>query len=141
MATTNIGFVSKLAVNSKDISILEEYWKHNQARDSTDDEDTSPKDDHVSPTATMQTPKLSRNHTRNRSASDGAALMLPGHRLSPFHPAWSLTKLLDTFGPLIFPIHRAALLRKRILISGHAPVEQACNFGKSGRYNVYVSDP
>ncbi|KAI3336674.1 hypothetical protein HD806DRAFT_474425 [Xylariaceae sp. AK1471] len=118
---------SKLAANSKAISILEEYWENNQAHDSTDDEDASPKDDH-SPTATMQNPKTSRGYARNRSASDGAALMLPGHRLSPFHPAWSLTKLLDTFGPLIFPIHRAALLRKRILISGHAPVEQACNF-------------
>ena len=61
---------------------------------------------------------------------DGAALMAPGHRLSPYHPAWSLTHLLDTFGPLIFPIQRAALLRQRILISCHAPVHEICNFGQ-----------
>ncbi len=71
-----------------------------------------------------------RGHRRKRSASDGAALVPPGHRLSPYHPAWSLTKLLDTFGPLIFPIHRAALLRKRILISTHTPVHEVCNFGR-----------
>ncbi|RYC56174.1 hypothetical protein CHU98_g10033 [Xylaria longipes] len=124
---------SKLAVNSRDVTILEEYWEKNQARDSTADEAAS-KDDPESPIAIAKSPKISRAHNRNRSASDGTALMLPGHRLSPFHPAWSLTKLLDTFGPLIFPIHRAALLRKRILISGHAPVEQACNFV----YNISV---
>ncbi|KAI0969188.1 hypothetical protein F4678DRAFT_167194 [Xylaria arbuscula] len=124
---------SKLAGDSKDVSVLQEYWEKNQARDSTDD-DAAPGDDPASPTASSKNPKTSRGSTRNRSASDGTALMLPGHRLSPFHPAWSLTKLIDTFGPLIFPIHRAALLRKRILIMGHAPVEQACNFV----YNISV---
>ncbi|KAI8635098.1 hypothetical protein F5Y19DRAFT_470149 [Xylariaceae sp. FL1651] len=119
---------SRLAANSKEINILEEYWERHRPRDPAD-EDTTPKKDLESTLATFQSPKKSlQGHTRNRSASDGTALMLPGHRLSPFHPAWSLTKLLDIFGPLIFPIHRAALLRRRILISGHAPVEQACNF-------------
>ncbi|KAI1127767.1 hypothetical protein F5Y10DRAFT_242061 [Nemania abortiva] len=124
---------SILVANNKDVTSLEEYWEKNQARDSTND-DVAPKDDPESPLATLRSPKITRSHMRNRSASDGTALMLPGHRLSPFHPAWSLTKLLDAFGPLIFPIHRAALLRKRILISGHAPVEQACNFV----YNISV---
>lgn len=128
---------SKLVVDNKDTSILEEFWEKNQAREPTDDgdaEDAVPINDPESPISTVKDSKTSQGHTRNRSASDGAALMLPGHRLSPFHPAWSLTKLLDTFGPLIFPIHRAALLHKRILISGHAPVEQACNFV----YNISV---
>ncbi|KAI0408566.1 hypothetical protein F4802DRAFT_355046 [Xylaria palmicola] len=125
--------IASLAANRQDLGILEEYWVKNQARDAPDDDATA-KDDPESPIAAVRNRKTSRSHTRNRSASDGTALMLPGHRLSPFHPAWSLTKLLDTFGPLIFPIHRAALLRKRILISGHAPVEQACNFV----YNISV---
>lgn len=72
-----------------------------------------------------------REHTRDRSASDGAALVAPEHKLSPYHPAWSLTSLLDQFGPLIFPIHRAALLRQRILISCHAPVHEICDFGRA----------
>lgn len=53
------------------------------------------------------------------------------HELSAFHPASSLLDFLDSFGPLIFPLYRMALLRKRILFSGQAPVEQACRFGKS----------
>lgn len=35
------------------------------------------------------------------------------------------------FGPLLFPLYRAALLRQRILIVTEAPVEFACNLGKS----------
>ncbi|KAI1078378.1 hypothetical protein F5B20DRAFT_547914 [Whalleya microplaca] len=126
---------SKLAANSKDIGVLEDYWQKNQARDDADEEPTAPKEPVESPSVSFQTPQKTqktpkgpREHLRNRSFSDGTAMLPAGHKLSPFHPAWSLTKLLDTFGPLIFPIHRAALLRKRILISGHAPVQEACNF-------------
>lgn len=117
-----------LAKDSKDMSMLENYWKKSQDSDETKEEEESAID---TPSVGLQTPNIPlRGHVRNRSASDGTALLPPGHRLSPFHPAWSLTKLLDTFGPLIFPIQRAALLRKRILISCHAPVQEACNFGK-----------
>ncbi|KAI1450910.1 hypothetical protein F5Y02DRAFT_412555 [Annulohypoxylon stygium] len=116
---------SALAIDNKAMGLLEEYWKKSQ----DDQESAIPSESIESPTVTFQTPsKPPKGHIRNRSASDGAALLAPGHRLSPFHPAWSLTKLLDTFGPLIFPIQRAALLRKRILISCHAPVQEACNF-------------
>ncbi|KAJ6080755.1 hypothetical protein N7499_005629 [Penicillium canescens] len=48
--------------------------------------------------------------------------------LTPFHPASSLPGLMDCFGPLIFPLYRAALLRKRILFMGEAPVHTACNY-------------
>ncbi len=71
-----------------------------------------------------------KGHGRNRSASDGTALLPPGHTLSKYHPAWSLPRLLEVFGPLIFPIYRAALLRKRILVVAHAPVQETCNFGE-----------
>lgn len=39
----------------------------------------------------------------------------------------SLAHDLDTFGPLIFPLQRAALLKKRILIITPTPVQPACN--------------
>ncbi|KAI0180159.1 hypothetical protein GGR52DRAFT_230129 [Hypoxylon sp. FL1284] len=117
---------SALAKNGKDMSMLQVYWKKFQEQDEADKVEDSAID---TPSVGLQTPIVPvRGHVRNRSASDGAALLPPGHRLSPFHPAWSLTKLLDTFGPLIFPIQRAALLRKRILVSCHAPVQEACNF-------------
>ncbi|KAL8973673.1 MAG: hypothetical protein Q9197_002071, partial [Variospora fuerteventurae] len=68
--------------------------------------------------------------TRNRAVSSASALAPPGQTLSAHHPALSLSTFLDTFGPLLFPLYKAALLRKRILLVGQAPVEVACNFGK-----------
>lgn len=62
-------------------------------------------------------------------ASPGTTPNLP-----PYHPALALPELLTVFGPLIFPLSRAALLRKRILILGEAPVELMCNFV----YNISV---
>ncbi|KAK3948532.1 hypothetical protein QBC32DRAFT_54493 [Pseudoneurospora amorphoporcata] len=120
---------SKLVVDRQQTHLLEDYWAENGIRDGAHPPPL--------PEAALDSPALSykgghpgpgKGHSRNRSASDGTVLMSSPHRLSPYHPAWSLTSLLDTFGPLIFPIHRAALLRKRILISTHAPVHEACNF-------------
>ncbi|RYP71632.1 hypothetical protein DL770_008089 [Monosporascus sp. CRB-9-2] len=123
---------SRLAANAKETNLLEQYWKKHQARDSetTEPETSLPKHMPDSPAISVQIPPKTppRGHARNRSMSDGTALLPPGHKLSPYHPARSLTCLLDVFGPLIFPIQRAALLRKRILISCHAPVHEICNF-------------
>lgn len=49
--------------------------------------------------------------------------------LTPFHPASSLPDLIESFGPLIFPLYKAALLRKRILLMTEAPVHIPCNYG------------
>lgn len=125
---------SKMVLSGKETSFLEQYWEKNKPRnESVQQEALAPKEALESPAVTFQEqPKSSRKqgHTRQRSSSDGAGILASGHKLSPHHPAWSLNTLLDTFGPLIFPIHRAALLRKRILISCHAPVQEVCNFGK-----------
>ncbi|OAA58592.1 hypothetical protein SPI_06665 [Niveomyces insectorum RCEF 264] len=141
----------KLAANRDELSILEEYWdEHNGLPRATSDADElvvdrpllqindSPQISPAVPSATFsgRTGYVGGNGGR-QSASDGTAPLLlvpPGNRLSPYHPAWSLTSLLDTFGPLIFPIYRAALLRKRILISTHAPVREVNNFV----YNISV---
>ena len=37
--------------------------------------------------------------------------------------------MVTAFGPLIFPLYKAALLRKRILLVTQAPVEIACKYG------------
>ncbi|KAI7781750.1 hypothetical protein LA080_014381 [Diaporthe eres] len=121
----------KLAADRKQTQMLVEYWEKCGTRDTSGQEPAPITDSPLNSPALSfvkrPSPKAD-GHARNRSASEGAALLPPGHRLSPFHPAWSLNRLLDTFGPLIFPIQRAALLRKRILISTHAPVHEACNF-------------
>ena len=120
----------KLAEDRKNTSILEEYWVAHREKSGNGNRRLSGETPVSSPSLNSS-PFPRKTHSRNRSASDGASLIPPGNKLSPYHPAWSLTSLLDKFGPLIFPIHRAALLRKRILISCHAPVHEVCDFGKS----------
>ncbi|KAL2015605.1 hypothetical protein VTK56DRAFT_5184 [Thermocarpiscus australiensis] len=123
------GIASKLAADPKQTHLLEEYWDNNgESGTSTARPLRDPALD--SPVFSLKSsrPGLGEWHPRRLSASDGAALIPAGNKLSSFHPAWSLTSLLDTFGPLIFPIYRAALLRKRILISCHAPVHEVCNY-------------
>ncbi|KAK7428629.1 hypothetical protein QQZ08_004891 [Neonectria magnoliae] len=127
------GMAAKLAEDRKNTGILEDYWTANKEKPGQVHRRLSGETPVSSPL--IPSHNLGRNgHTRNRSASDGISVVPASHRLSPYHPAWSLTSLLDKFGPLIFPIHRAALLRKRILISCHAPVHEICDFV----YNISV---
>ncbi|KAF4637885.1 hypothetical protein G7Y89_g184 [Cudoniella acicularis] len=112
--------------NTTQTEVLEHFWEENKTRGATPSIETESIE---SPTSIQfkpirNAPGKAKGHSRNRSASDGAALLPPGQHLSAYHPAWSLPNLLETFGPLIFPIHRAALLRKRILITAHAPVQE-----------------
>lgn len=107
---------SKLAKDATAVEVLDRYWQTNKAKQ-TD----AAADDDLPPSPTLERRTLGRG----RSASDGTALQ--PNRLSPYHPAWSLTGLLDRLGPLVFPIYRAALLRRRILISCHAPVRDMCH--------------
>ncbi|OAQ89419.1 hypothetical protein VFPFJ_05828 [Purpureocillium lilacinum] len=110
---------AKLAKDRNMTEALEKYWDANRAREGGNESSA-----HLPPSPTQDR----KTSVRDRSSADGSALHPPEHKLSPFHPAWSLVQLLDRFGPLIFPIHRAALLRRRILISCHAPVHQICDF-------------
>ncbi|KAK9471793.1 uncharacterized protein V1510DRAFT_181031 [Dipodascopsis tothii] len=48
--------------------------------------------------------------------------------LDKHHPARALPLLLDTFGPLLFKLWKAALARERILIVGTAAIEDGCSF-------------
>ena len=124
---------SELIIDTTRTKVLEDFWEAHKSQDSSYGKDTDSLLD--SPSSLKYEPIRNilgkpKGHGRNRSASDGTALLPLGHNLSAYHPAWSLPHLLDSFGPLIFPIHRAALLRKRILITTQAPVQETCNFGK-----------
>ena len=112
--------------------VLEDFWlahqlpseedSQNEAAESLSDGQAKRRQSQASPNG--------KPRTRSRAVSTASALVSPGQSLSPHHPALSLPVLLDTFGPLIFPLYKAALLRKRILLVGQAPVELACNFGE-----------
>jgi len=75
--------------------------------------------------------KQADGYQRSRTMSSATVPLSSDHVLSPHHPAASLVPFLHTFGPLSFLLFRAALLRKRILFVTEAPVELACNYGRT----------
>ncbi|KAI1924212.1 hypothetical protein LOZ65_003107 [Ophidiomyces ophidiicola] len=118
-----------LADDYKNTEPLEQYWDLFQL----------PKCDNESPPESpiASIPNLKPNRAqypddpqRSRTLSDAAALLTSKQVLAPFHPALSLPDFKNSFGPLMFPLYRAALLRKRILFLGDSPVETSCDFGK-----------
>lgn len=68
---------------------------------------------------------------RKRALSDSTGAFTADQSMPRDHPALSMTALITTFGPLIFPLYREALLRRRILLLGSTPVQRTCNFGRS----------
>lgn len=76
---------------------------------------------------------------RGRAFSDAIMLETPRPALTPFHPASSLPNFLDSFGPLIFPLYRAALLRKRVLFMAEPPVHIPCSYGMLIRSSTRVA--
>jgi len=79
---------------------------------------------------TAQVPTMPA-HSRQRAVSTVSAMAgAPAdERLPDNHPARSLSQYIATLGPLVFRLQQAALLRKRILFLGSAPVRTACEFG------------
>lgn len=121
--------------NPENTQPLAEFWKQHQIDD--EGEPTQKSSEVSSPSfdknERRQGQPSSNGHprTRNRAISTASALAPSGQGVSSHHPALSLPSFLDTFGPLIFPLYKAALLRRRILLVGHAPVELTCNYGRA----------
>jgi hypothetical protein len=109
--------------NAEDKEPLEEFWKkHGEVQTSSEP---------ASPTAKRFS--LNGSLKRKRALSDATGVLATEHSMPADHPALSMTTLFTTFGPLIFPLYREALLRRRILLLGSAPVQRACNFGRLAR--------
>jgi DENN domain-containing protein 11 len=107
--------------------MLEEYWEKNRIKHETSAE-AADDDSPMLGLRSKSTPQPN-GYRRPRAISDATAMMTSHQMLSPHHPAISLPGFITAFGPLVFPLYRAALLRKRILLVGDAPVEPNCNFG------------
>lgn len=88
---------------------LEQYWEEYRLRDDDYSTDKGKK----------------YNQQRRRGLSESVTLT---NFPSSFHPAHAIPDLLDAFGPLIFPLYRIALLRKRCLIIRRPPVRSSCDF-------------
>lgn len=114
-----------LAADIARTEVLEQYWTDSQP----------PEESHTSHEESQDTPNghsdndAKQRSTRAKSMSSANGLPGPTSGLAPMHPAFALPTMLHTFGALIFPLYKAALLRKRILLVNEAPVELACNFG------------
>jgi hypothetical protein len=113
--------VGKQIGNPEDVSLLEGYWDEFKMKDERKDATTLTDD--VFDAGTVKKPN---GYQKTRAMSD--AMPAPSQGLPLHHPAKALAVLFKAFGPLVFPLYRAALLRKRILLVGEAPVETNCNF-------------
>ncbi|KAF2843498.1 hypothetical protein M501DRAFT_994437 [Patellaria atrata CBS 101060] len=110
-----------LAIDTSNIEPLEDYW--NEHKLSSNDTDGSKSPSTPAPSSNNRPGQYGRNSDLSMSTT------LPqSHTLTPLHPALSILKFLETFGPLIFPLYRAALLRKRILFIASPPVKLMCDF-------------
>lgn len=101
-----------------DHTALDTFWENHKKVDQERPESSTTRDESPSEgyqklralsTISLGTPNVTRT--------------LPAH-----HPALAIPEFLQVFGPLLFPLARAALLQKRILILGEAPVEVTCNY-------------
>lgn len=75
--------------------------------------------------------RKNKTYARGRGLSNVTAFHPTHETLDVAHPALSIIKYIDTFGPLVFPLLRLALLRQRVLFVTPPPVRQACEFGRS----------
>ncbi|OAP64231.1 hypothetical protein AYL99_00203 [Fonsecaea erecta] len=107
--------------NPEDVTALEEYWEKYKLRPEEPTVQTPLDSTEEDPT---QRPN---GYLKLRTMSTATTFISPHHALTPHHPALTLIDSIKLFGPLIFPLYRAALLRKRILIVTDAPVEFCCN--------------
>lgn len=105
---------------------LEEYWDAHRL-DSV--EDDARKDKALNEPSSPIGVSKKDSKRRSRALSDAAGFSLRENVLAADHPAMSMPEFMDTFGPLAFPVYRAALLRKRILLVASAPVQRSCNYG------------
>ena len=101
----------QLINNQATITPLEEFWETHKSKEESSG-------------------AIENLATQRSRASSSTSLSIPNaaYSLAPHHPALALPELLQTFGPLIFPVYRAVLLQKRILIMGEAPVEIICDY-------------
>ncbi|KAF2265234.1 hypothetical protein CC78DRAFT_208835 [Lojkania enalia] len=104
---------STLAQDSNATAVLEEFW-----------------DEQLQPGPSGSTPKLEppKSHSRARALSMLTAVIPSEQSLPQYHPALAIIQYIEVFGPLVFRLQQAALLRKRILFIGSPPVRSTCEF-------------
>lgn len=103
----------QLVKRENDARILEQFWETHSQQRAPGATSSKPS----SPVASRREKKISESQHGSEQITGGAS----------DHPALYIPALLDSFGPLIFPLCRAALLRERILLLGSPPVQRNCS--------------
>ena len=122
------GLAKTLAKDSGEVQPLGDFWEEQTRHAGT-------KGEHEETQNGKGNANGGKGHSRARaisSASGMSASMGLGNRdetLPEYHPALSTLQYIDVFGPLVFRLQQAALLRKRILFVGMPPVRRMCEFG------------
>ncbi|EMC92400.1 hypothetical protein BAUCODRAFT_126384 [Baudoinia panamericana UAMH 10762] len=104
--------------NPNDMRSLELFWTKHKQGSKSDARSSSP---------TEHRGSVNANLKRKRGLSDATPVLGLDATTAADHPSLYMSSLLDSFGPLIFPLHRAALLRKRILLLGAPPLQRNCS--------------
>ncbi|KAF1986738.1 hypothetical protein K402DRAFT_376606 [Aulographum hederae CBS 113979] len=120
----------KMVANGEERQPLEQFWEEQQMQPQMKPEasESPPATSPNRPSPQVLGQSDTSGRSKPRALSTSTAVNPTEQSLSPYHPALSLLRYIDIFGPLIFPLHRAALLRKRILFVAPPPVRQACEF-------------
>lgn len=113
-------------VNDSAQKELEDYWEAHRLDNA---EDGVRKDKALAEPSSPVGGSRKDTKRRSRALSEAAGFSLRDNVLADDHPAMSMPEFMDVFGPLAFPVYRAALLRKRILLATSAPVQRTCNYG------------
>lgn len=104
--------------NTSDTRALELFWKKHKVDGTSGKQSAS--------TTSKQTEAVpSTDHKKRKRAPSEATLagFNTESALPADHPALHVPAVLDTFGPLLFPLQRAALSRKRVLLLGNPSVQ------------------
>ncbi|UJO13617.1 DENN domain-containing protein 11 [Fulvia fulva] len=108
--------------NTSDTRALELFWKQHRS------DEAARGDSRPSSQPRSESSSAPEDKTRKRAPSEATlAGLSAGGALPVDHPASHVPAILDTFGPLLFPLHRAALARKRVLLLGTPSVQKHAN--------------
>ena len=112
-----------------DFEQMERYWNEQKASDErADGEDAQTDASMVIVDDGKDDGAVANGNKSSRRLSTASVAYAQTQALSSHHPALSLAGMLQLFGPLLFPLYRAALLRKRVLFLTEVPVESACDY-------------
>lgn len=108
--------------NTSDTRALELFWKQHRAGGASRRSSTSPVATRPTSSAGLESRK------RKRALSDATLAGFTAEGAWPSdHPALHVPTVLDVFGPLLFPLQRAVLSRKRVLLLGSPSVQGNAN--------------